>query len=422
MACVERICANLDAHLVAAALETSKAYQKQFFSALEKTNMIDFRQEKQRELGVAVNPRDETQRTHVLAALADAEKVSKQLLLGLEDEKVVEESVLAAESLSQLYYSCGLYDKSLEILNKLKKLDMPEHQMLAVSWGHLACSILLGEADEAISELTQLRDLLDASSLDKFSLLKNRSWLLHWSLFVFFFLSPNEDSKPSLAGPTMFLDFVFQDKYMNALQTTNLHLLPYVIFSVVVLNRSASYSRRNVLSEVKKIVRFQNESTSSDPFVGFFSGIFMEFDFQVSLKNLHACGELLKQDPFLGSYRHLFLEEASVLYFEAYCRVHEVIDVALVQEIKKIDGPSLSVEQAKAWVNELIRQNRIDAKIHSDNRIIVDCTFPSLHQKVIDRTKAFASRSAFMLAALDRVVDEQDTPNADIDERLERTE
>lgn len=61
---------------------------------------------------------------------------------------------------------------------------------LSVLWGKLASEILVQNWDGALDDLTKLREFIDngggGATVNNMQALQQRTWLVHWSLFVFF--------------------------------------------------------------------------------------------------------------------------------------------------------------------------------------------------------------------------------------------
>lgn len=70
--------------------------------------------------------------------------------------------------------------------------------------------------------------------------LQQRTWLIHWSLFVFF----NHDK-----GRDGIIDMFFQPAYINTIQTTCPHVLRYLTTAVITNKR-----RRNVLKDLVRVI------------------------------------------------------------------------------------------------------------------------------------------------------------------------
>jgi translation initiation factor 3 subunit E len=63
----------------------------------------------------------------------------------------------------------------------------PEKDISAL-WGKFACDILLGrDWEAAFEDLNALREFIDnQENVSPLQQLQQRTWLIHWSLFVFF--------------------------------------------------------------------------------------------------------------------------------------------------------------------------------------------------------------------------------------------
>lgn len=58
---------------------------------------------------------------------------------------------------------------------------------LNVLWGKLASEILIQNWETALEDLNKLREYIDSNTNGSpLHLLQQRTWLIHWSLFVFF--------------------------------------------------------------------------------------------------------------------------------------------------------------------------------------------------------------------------------------------
>ena len=78
-------------------------------------------------------------------------------------------------------------------------------------WGKLAAEILMQNWDTALEDLNRLKQFIDESTFgSNLQTLQQRTWLIHWSLFVFF-------NHPK--GRDLIIDlFLYQKPYLNAIQ------------------------------------------------------------------------------------------------------------------------------------------------------------------------------------------------------------
>lgn len=72
--------------------------------------------------------------------------------------------------------------------------------------------------------------------------LQQRTWLIHWSLFVFFNHPQGRDSTIDL--------FLYNPEYLNTIQTTCPWILRYLTTAVITNKR-----RRNVLKDLVKVIQ-----------------------------------------------------------------------------------------------------------------------------------------------------------------------
>jgi len=237
-------------------------------------------------------------------------------------------------------------------------------------WGKLASEILMRKWEEANKDLQHLKEQIDSKNFTSpLKQLQQRTWLIHWSLFVFF-NNPN--------GRNGIIDLFFHnERYLNAIQTTCPHILRYLTTAVITSKR-----KRNVLKDLVKVIQ-QEAYTYRDPITEFLEALYVNFDFDNAQAKLQDCEKVLKSDFFLVSCREEFMENARVFIFETYCRIHQCIDITkLAQKL------NMEKEAAERWIVDLIRNAKLDAKIDSKaNTVIMGTQFPSVYQKVIEKNQ-----------------------------------
>jgi translation initiation factor 3 subunit E len=86
---------------------------------------------------------------------------------------------------------------------------------------------------------------------------------------------------------------------------------------------------RHALKEVVKVIQLE-EYQYRDPVTEFLRELFVEFDFEHAQKQLAKAEQVVQDDFFLGEFREEFMENARYLITEAYCRIHQKIDIAYV--------------------------------------------------------------------------------------------
>ena len=72
------------------------------------------------------------------------------------------------------------------------------------------------------------------------------------------------------------------------------------------------------------------------------------------------CEAVITNDFFSTACTEDFMENARLLIFEIFCRIHQVISIDMLAE--KLN---MVPDQAEQWIVNLIRDARMDAKIDS---------------------------------------------------------
>jgi len=242
-------------------------------------------------------------------------------------------------------------------------------------WGKFAAEILMQNWEQAHIDMNRLKELIDSKNFNSpLTPLQQRTWLIHWSLFVFF----NHEN-----GRNGIIDMFFQDRYINAIQTACPHIIRYLTTAVITNKR-----RRNVLKDLVKVIQ-QEGYTYRDPITEFLECLYVNFDFDMAQKKLLECENVLLNDFFLVACRDEFIENARLFIFETYCRIHQKIDIGMLAQ--KLN---MKQDQAEKWIVNLIRNARLDAKIDSKfNCVIMGNQYPSVYQQVIEKTKGLSFRS-----------------------------
>merc|ERR1719183_1163322 len=189
--------------------------------------------------------------------------------------------------------------------------------------------------------------------------LKQRTWLLHWSLFVFW----NDSAK----GLENMVSLFLTERYLQAITTVAPHLLRYLTAAVLLVKRrvakqSSSENRSSSGLDsrrlLKDLIRTIGHCDYTDPIVEFVDCLCVKFDFDGAQEKLAECRHLLETDFFLCKQTALFMEEARVFVFENYCRIHNKVDLSTL-------GQKLAMDEqaAERWIVDLIRNASLDAKI-----------------------------------------------------------
>lgn len=126
---------------------------------------------------------------------ANLEMLSKEHQIGEED---IEYLYLYA----RFQYDCGNYSGAAEFLKYYRLLCNNGERAFSALWGKFASDILMQDWDESLEDLNRIKEVIDKSQhWSALTQLTNRTWFVHWSLFVFF----NHES-----GRNAIIDVFFQ--------------------------------------------------------------------------------------------------------------------------------------------------------------------------------------------------------------------
>lgn len=109
--------------------------------------------------------------------------------------------------------------------------------------------------------------------------------------------------------------------YLNAIQTMCPHILRYLAAAVIV-NRS----RRSILKDLVKVIQ-QESYTYRDPITEFLEHLYVNFDFDGARQKLQECQTVVFNDFFLIALLNEFVENARLMIFETFCRIHQCISI-----------------------------------------------------------------------------------------------
>jgi len=277
-------------------------------------------------------------------------------------------------------------------------------EILHILWGNLACEILVQNWEDATIALhavrTSIEHLAYTNQITALEALKQRTWLLHWSLFVFW---NNSGSK----GLESMVELFSAEKYLQAVTTNAPHLLRYLTAAVLLCKRrvakSTSKDGRSSGEEARKLmknlIRVMQNCEYTDPIVEFVDCLCVKFDFEGAQEKLAECEKVLSTDFFLCKQTALFMEEARVFVFENYCRIHNKLDLGVL-------GAKLAMDQeaAERWIVDLIRNALLDAKIDSESGcVVMGADSLSVYEQVMEKTRDLNLRSAALVQGLSHV-------------------
>lgn len=315
------------------------------------------------------------------------------------------EHLESAYKLAKYLYECGNYQESTSYLyfclivmspNDKARMIWDEifissinihiffQNYLNVLWGKLAAEILTLNWNTALEDLTRLRDYIDNANFSTIQALQQRTWLIHWSVLVFF-------NHPK--GRDLIIEmFLYKPLYLNAIQTMCPHIMRYLA-TAVVINRT----RRNALKDLIKVIQ-QESYTYRDPITEFLECLYVNFDFEGARLKLHECQTVILNDFFIVACLNEFVEDARLMIFETFCRIHQCITISMLA-----DKLNMKPSEAECWIVNLIRNARLNAKIDSKLGHVVMGTQPlSPYQQLVEKIDSLSMRSEHLAGLIER--------------------
>jgi len=293
-------------------------------------------------------------------------------------------------------------DQSMYYLTKV------DTDLLQILWGRLSCEILVENWEGATVALTACKNAIEklaaTNQLSPLEALKQRTWLMHWSLFV-------KWNTGGSKGLESMVELFFTERYLQAITTVAPHLLRYLTAAVLLVKRRVAKQSDNSRSNnggldsrrlLKDLIRTMQHCDYTDPIVEFVDCLCVKFDFDGAQEKLAECRHLLETDFFLCKQTALFVEEARVFVFENYCRIHNKVDLMTL-------GQKLAMDEqaAERWIVDLIRNANLDAKIDTEERCVVMGTdVRSTYERVIDKTRDLNVRSGTLVQNMTNVLNE----------------
>lgn len=391
---IPRMTPFLDRHLVLPLLEFLE--EKQIYpqddikraklDLLAETNMVDFIKDIQSTIGGVSNEKElEARKSAVLArmtelqneaaplielankadtmkALKEAGNLNKVGYLS-EHHGVTESAIKSLYALAKHMYECGVYDQANKHLALVREVATEPELLQNALWGKLATNILMEAWDVAVRDLQAIKDSIETKGNPTMQL-QQRTWLLHWSLPIFF---NSPESRHAL------LDFYYNERITQAVQISCPHMLRYIIAGYIVSKRRFP---------LVKMVE-QESYAYTDPVTKFIECLYVQSDFEAAEAQLALCGPLFENDPYLHLVKDLFLDNCRSLIFEPFCKLHNCIDTNLLASKLNV-----SSEKSEEWIVQLIRTAKIDAKIDTQaHQVLIGSQSVPLYQQLIDRIR-----------------------------------
>ncbi|KRX43801.1 Eukaryotic translation initiation factor 3 subunit E [Trichinella nativa] len=307
---------------------------------------------------------------------------------------------------AKFQFECGNYGVAGACLNSFRTL-VPQHHpnYLNALWGRLACSILDQNSVSARDDLVRLKTFIDNDPFDsELTLLQQRAWFIHWSLFVNFHYAKGRDEIIDM--------FLNNYAYLNPIQILCPHILRYLTAAVILNKR-----RQTCVKELVRIIELEAYQYR-DPLTEFIECLYITYDFERAQVKLQECEEVASKDFFLVACMKDFIDAARMLNFEIYCRVHRCVSLSSVAVKLGTDA-----DKTEKWIVNLIRNARLDAKLDAlkvstvfffnldfkyylhlfkQGHIIMGNRQPNVYESVMENTRILSFRAQSLAYQLEK--------------------
>ena len=196
------------------------------------------------------------------------------------------------------------------------------------------------------------------SNLTIGNVMRERAWLLHWSLFIFF----NEESWIFDIS-----ELFFDEKFMNCIQTVCPHLLRYLASSIIITQTRDIKQKMNDLNMLCRYI-IEEEYTYTDCILIFIKLLVRENNFIAASKYLNKCIYVIKNDFFLSYYQNQFFQFARLLFFTKYCKLYSRVSVDNLAKLLLLNDESM--EEIQNWIVKAIRNQEHNITLDVENNIL----------------------------------------------------
>lgn len=319
------------------------------FNLLKNSNMVDYVAELYKEINHtdSTPPEYAKKREEVLHKLKVFEQESEHLSNLLNDESVTsqlrsdkvanlkfleEQHGVTQQMVDNLYtfgrfrYECGNYPEAADLLYRFRVLSTDNDKVVKATWGKLVCEILGEEWENALEEVDKVKEHIETRLFNNpRAQLTAREALVHYALFPFFNYEPAREK---------LTEMYFSPPYINSVQIICPWILRYLA-AAVITNRSRPTTSHNYQKQLKDLVRVVKQEVYEyeDPITKFIKALYIDFDFEEAQNRLSEAEQLCRRDFFLGSSTDAFVESARHLISEAYCKIHQRIDIKYVPQL-----------------------------------------------------------------------------------------
>ncbi len=312
---------------------------------------------------------------------------------GIDDAKIYE-----LYKFGKFQYNRGDYVMASDLLNNFRLLSTNQELNFSATWGKLAAEIISFFWSEAMNEFNKLREIIDSRNYQGTTIdqLNKRTWLIHYSLFIFFnsnFTATDADSseeseseekqesdkKKNLSernkNLSIMIDLFLSSSYLSTIQASCPWILRYLI---VALLQTKQYKR------LRDIVRAVDVETYEyqDPFTKLIESLFVTFEFDNLSDLIEQISVLIETDFFISNLdaQNLVLNMQELI-FNTVTKVY----TGLTEEnLCKMFNEDLPV------VQKFLAERKDQVTVAEDGSIVVKTQAPpTVYQQVYEKTKAF---------------------------------
>ncbi|KAH3664169.1 hypothetical protein OGAPHI_004883 [Ogataea philodendri] len=282
------------------------------------------------------------------------------------NHQIDDAKILELYKFGKFQYNRGDYVVASDLLNNFRLLSVNQDLNLSATWGKISSEIITESWSDALEELNKLREIIDnrhfkGTTLDQ---LNKRTWLIHFSLFIFF---NSENGLESL------VDLFFSSSYLSTIQASCPWILRYLIVAVI---SSKPQLRQKRLRDLIRAVQIEDYEYQ-DPFTNLIQILYVNYELDrlpAVMKQVKVVSDV---DFFIS---HLNTAE---LYKNAQGLVLETVG-----KLYKV----VSTEQLKEFINDEsleLTSTKENFDVQGDKVLISSAESGSVYQQVYEKTKAF---------------------------------
>lgn len=157
--------------------------------------------------------------------------------------------------------------------------------------------------------------------------------------------------------------------------------------------------------------------------------LYVNFDFDGARQKLRQCQTVVFNDFFLIALLNEFVENARLMIFETFCRIHQCISIGYIFKIyyyhyifekgyfiieiiltcafirMLAEKLNMKADVAECWIVNLIRNARLDAKIDSKlGHVVMGGQPASPYQQLVEKIETLSVRSEALENLIERKV------------------